>query len=262
MPPIGLIGGSGIYEMAGLEMREERAVSTPFGEPSAAFRMGSLEGQEIVFLPRHGAPHSIPPHRVNYRANIWGFRSLGVERIIAVNAVGGINSAMPPGSIVVLDQMIDMTAGARPSTFYEEGRVVHVDFTEPYCPEMRGAILSASRESGLAVQEGGTYICVNGPRLETAREIRFFSQIGADVVGMTGMPEAVLARELEICMAGIGVVTNRAAGISGAKLTTTEVIETMEDSLSRVRILLRKAVRAVAGTRGCHCKDALKDAVL
>ncbi|MFA5354429.1 MAG: S-methyl-5'-thioadenosine phosphorylase [Thermodesulfovibrionales bacterium] len=262
MPPIGLIGGSGIYEMAGLEMREERTVSTPFGEPSSDYRIGSLDGRDIIFLPRHGSPHAIPPHRVNYRANIWGFRSLGVERIITVNAVGGINRGMPPGSIVILDQIIDMTAGARPSTFYEEGRVVHVDFTDPYCPEMRDAILGVSRESGIPVAERGTYICVNGPRLETAQEIRFFSRIGADVVGMTGMPEAVLARELEICMAGIAVVTNYAAGISASKLTTTEVIETMEDSLSRVRILLREAVRAVAGTRGCPCRDALKDAIL
>ncbi|MBI3592694.1 MAG: S-methyl-5'-thioadenosine phosphorylase [Nitrospirae bacterium] len=259
---IGLIGGSGLYEIEGIEITKEVSVSTPYGEPSAAYKTGTLNGVEIAFLPRHGILHSIPPHKVNYRANIWGFKSLGVERVISVSAVGGISSDMPPGSIVLPDQIIDMTIGARASTFYDNDKVVHVDFTNPYCPEMRGVIIKASGNIGLALKKAGTYICVNGPRLETAKEIQFFSMIGADVVGMTAMPEAALARELEMCLTGISVVTNCAAGLSGSKLTTTEVVGTMKNSMQRIRSLLKEVISQIPAYRTCQCKDALKDAEL
>ncbi|MFO0753088.1 MAG: S-methyl-5'-thioadenosine phosphorylase [Thermodesulfovibrionales bacterium] len=259
---IGLIGGSGLYEMEGLSPLREVSLSTPFGEPSAPYRIGTFGGSEVAFLARHGNPHRFPPHRVNYRANIWGFKSLGVERIIAVSAVGGINRDMPPGSLVLLDQIVDMTYGARPSTFYEEDRVVHVDFTEPYCAGMRESILAASRTAGLPLVEKGTYVCVNGPRLETAKEIEFFASIGADVVGMTAMPEASLAREAELCLAGIAVVTNRAAGISGGKLTTNEVVETMRGSLEALQSLLGSVLLRLPSSRTCACKDALQDSCL
>ncbi|MCL4492506.1 MAG: S-methyl-5'-thioadenosine phosphorylase [Nitrospirae bacterium] len=259
---IGLIGGSGLYEIEGLEITKEVSVSTPFGEASSAYKTGTLGGIEIAFLSRHGIPHSIPPHKVNYRANIWGFKSLGVERVISVSAVGGINSSMPPGSIVLLDQIIDMTFGARTSTFYDKNKVIHVDFTSPYCNEMRGLAIQASRDTGLPAKETGTYLCVNGPRLETAREIQFFSLAGADMVGMTAMPEAALARELEICLLGISVVTNYAAGISDKKLTTTEVVETMRSSMEKIKSLLKGLIAHIPARRTCPCKDALKDAEL
>ncbi|MFZ5997417.1 MAG: S-methyl-5'-thioadenosine phosphorylase [Nitrospirota bacterium] len=257
---IGLIGGSGLYEIEGVETTREVTVSTPYGEPSAPYRIGMLEGKEIVFLARHGAPHSFPPHKVNYRANIWGLKSLGVERILSVSAVGGINKALPPGSIVLLDQIIDMTFGARASTYYEGSKVVHIDFTNPYCSEMRSTIMQGARNVGVPLVEAGTYICVNGPRLETAKEIQFFSMIGADVVGMTAMPEAALARELELCFAGLAVVTNHAAGIAERKLTTTEVVETMKWSLAQLKALLRAIVTQFPARRSCPCREALKEA--
>ena len=259
---IGLIGGSGLYEIEGLTLLREVSLSTPFGEPSAPYRIGVFGGSEVVFLARHGTPHRFPPHRVNYRANIWGFKSLGGERIITVSAGGGINRDMPPGSLVLLDQLIDMTYGTRPSTFYEGEKVVHVDFTDPYCAGMREYLLTASRTSGIPLVAGGTYVCVNGPRLETAKEIQFFASIGADVVGMTAMPEASLAREAELCLAGIAVVTNRAAGISGGKLTTTEVVETMRSSLVALKTLLGDVLSLIPPSRGCACKDALQDSFL
>lgn len=256
------MGGSGLYEIEGLKITKEVHISTPYGEPSSVYKIGTIGDKEIVFLPRHGIPHSIPPHKINYRANIWGFRTLGVERIISVSAVGGINKNLYPGDIVLLDQIIDMTYGARESTFYDKDKVVHIDFTYPYCPEMRYFIVKASQNIGLPIKFTGTYICVNGPRLETAKEIQFFSLIGADVVGMTAMPEASLARELEICISGISVVTNHAAGISESKLTTTEVVETMKQSIDRIKSLLKEVIRHIPPARACPCKDALKDSEL
>jgi len=256
---LGVIGGSGVYEIDGVVIKEDKRISTPFGEPSDSYRIGEISGVEVAFLPRHGSPHHIAPHKINYRANIWGFRELGVERIISVNAVGGINSKLKPGNIMLLNQIIDMTEG-RASTFYDEEEIVHVDFTEPYCPELRTALLTAGKNAGVALKEDAAYICVNGPRLETAAEIKAFSLLGADVVGMTGMPEASLARELAICFAGIGVVTNFAAGISGSRLTVTEVVKTMKESAEEVKILLEKTFAAIPHTRNCGCKDALANA--
>ncbi|MBI5203833.1 MAG: S-methyl-5'-thioinosine phosphorylase [Nitrospirae bacterium] len=256
---VGVIGGSGLYEIEGVVVREERKISTPYGEPSGLYRLCDIAGKEVAFLPRHGSPHHIAPHKVNYRANILGFKKLGAERIISINAVGGINKKMKPGDIVLPDQIIDMTEG-RERTFYDKEEIVHVDFTEPYCPELRAAIISAGKEAGIKLKQKASYICTNGPRLETAAEIRAFSLLGADVVGMTGMPEASLARELGICLAGIAVITNPAAGISGKKLTTTEVVEKMAESTGRIKVLLEKVFSIIPEQRNCGCRDALKDA--
>jgi len=256
---IGVIGGSGLYEIEGVVVKEAKKISTPYGDPSDSYRLGEVGGIEIVFLPRHGSPHHIAPHKINYRANIWGLKELGVERIISVNAVGGINPRMKSGDIVVLDQIIDMTEG-RERTFYDRAEIVHVDFTEPYCPELREAIISAGKRAGVRLKQKATYICANGPRLETAAEIKAFSVLGADVVGMTGMPETSLARELALCFSGIAVITNYAAGISKNKLTTTKVMEKMAESTERIKILLRETFTLIPSTRSCFCKDALKDA--
>jgi 5'-methylthioadenosine phosphorylase len=256
---IGIIGGSGVYEISGLIQKETKKISTPFGDPSDEYRIGELSGIETAFLARHGAKHQIPPHKVNYRANIWGFKELGVERIITVNAVGGINPELAPGQIVILDQMIDFTDG-RKSTFYEDEQVVHVDFTEPYCSELRHAIHCADKKLGIVFHNKGTYIAVNGPRLETAAEIRAFANLGADVVGMTGMPEAILARELGICLAGIAIVTNYAAGIAGNKLTTKEVVEKMAEMSEKVKAILKETFSLIPSARKCSCKDALAGA--
>lgn len=257
MPVLGVIGGSGIYDIPGLDVADSVKLSTPYGEPSDLYRIGKTGGNEVAFLPRHGPLHHIQPHKINYRANIWGFRELGVKKILSICASGGIKFG--PGSIVVPDQLIDMTSG-RDSTFHDEEEVVHVDFTDPFCPDLRRRIFMASENAGLRITGKGTYICVNGPRLETAAEIRAFSLLGADMVGMTGMPEAVLARELEICFAAVSVITNHAAGISGEKLTATEVAEYMKASAEKIKDLLKAFFAVDFSASACSCGQALKDA--
>jgi len=260
MPRIGVIGGSGLYEITGLIIKERKKITTPYGRPSDEYRIGEIGNVEVVFLPRHGAHHNIPPHMINYMANIWGFKKLGVERIISVSAVGGIRKGLRAGDIVIPDQIIDMTRGRR-STFYDgKGKVVHVDFSEPYCPEMREVLLKAGRIVRVPLKDGGTYLATEGPRLETASEIRAFKILGADVVGMTGMPEAILGRELEICYSAIVVVTNYAAGITTKKLTTTEVMEAMKSSTGKIKLLLKETLKLLPDERRCPCRDALKGA--
>lgn len=255
---IGIIGGSGLSES---EVKKEIiTIKTPYGEPSCPYEIEKVDNLEVLFLRRHGEKHSIPPHKVNYKANIYGFKLCGIERIFGVFATGSLNESIPPGSIVIPHQIIDLTQGMRDHTFYEEGKVVHIDFTEPFCSEMRYHLLETARRVGINVIPHGTYICVNGPRLETAAEIRFFKNIGADIIGMTLMPEAALARELEICYAAVAVVGNYAAGISKLPLTVKEVIETMEDSLDTLGLLIRETIKRLPDERNCLCKDALKNA--
>lgn len=257
MSRVGLIGGSGLYDIRGVKAREIKKVNTPYGEPSDVYRIFELSGREFVFLSRHGTPHHIPPHMINFRANIWGFKEMGVERIISVNAVGGITPGLKPADIIIPDQIIDMTHG-RGNTFYDRDEVVHIDFTEPYCREVRHAMIQAGGKAEIELRRQATYICTNGPRLETKAEIRYFASIGSDIVGMTTMPEACLARELEICFGGIAVVTNYAAGISEKKLTTAEVVETMKTSTEKIKRLLRETLKLIPGKRECECREALK----
>ena len=259
---IGLIGGSGLYHIDGLVVSKEVSVATPFGAPSSQFQIGVFGNTDVIFLPRHGSPHSIPPHLVNYRANIWGFKTLGVDRIISVNAAGALKMDISPGSLVLQDQIIDMTGGGRQQTFYDSGKVVHIDFTNPYCGTMREQCISAAADIGQKVTNSATYVCVNGPRLETAMEIRYFSMIGADIIGMTAMPEAALARELEICMLGISAITNYAAGLTDEKLTATDVIGNMRNSNDLIKNLLSALIPRITGERVCSCREALKDAEL
>lgn len=256
---IGIIGGSGLYNIEGIVIKEKIALSTPYGEPSDSYIIADFSGISMVFLPRHGESHSIPPHKINYRANIWGFKKLGVERIIATGATGSIDALMSPGTIIVPDQIIDMTSGREATFFNGEEGVVHIDFTEPYCPDLRNTIIEAGNALGINLRKSGTYLCTNGPRLETKAEIEFYSQIRADIVGMTAMPEACLAREAEICYASIAIVTNYAAGITGKKLTTNEVIENMNKANSVLKNLLKKTLSFLPQIRKCSCKEALKN---
>ena len=258
MPKIGVIGGSGLYQIPGLMIKEYINLTTPFGSPSDTYMIGVLSGKEIVFLPRHGLKHHIPPHRINYRANIWGFKELGVEQIISVSAAGGIGFDIRPGMIIIPDQILDMTNG-RDSTFYDGDEVVHIDFTEPYCPELRDALFRGGEHSGIELRNSGIYVCMNGPRLETKAEIKMFLNMGVDIVGMTAMPEAALAREAEVCLAGVVVVTNYAAGIANKRLTTTEVKETMREAITRVGNLLPGTFHLIPDRRRCPCKDVLKE---
>ncbi|MCQ8898410.1 MAG: S-methyl-5'-thioadenosine phosphorylase, partial [Hadesarchaea archaeon] len=222
---VGIIGGTGLYRLA--VSGGWRGVRTPYGRVEVL--VGGFGPGRVAFLPRHGRKHEHPPHLVNYRANLWALRSLGVERVLAVSACGSLNPRMRPGELVLLDQFLDFTR-SRPATFYTGGRkrVVHVDLTEPYCPELRRILLEAAKEEGVRLHPRGTYVCTEGPRFETAAEIRAFRRLGGDLVGMTNVPECVLARELEMCYAAVGLVTNFAAGLAGTKLTHTEVAERME----------------------------------
>lgn len=258
---LGIIGGSGLYEIEGVKYEKTRMIRTPFGDPSDSYKIGVLSEREIVFLPRHGLQHAFPPHKINYRANIWGFKELGVERIVSISAVGGISPQSEPGAIVVPDQIIDMTSN-RDVTFYEGDKVAHIDFTEPYCPEMRGSFIEAGKSKGIDIRESGTYVCVNGPRLETRAEIQFFSRIGADIVGMTAMPEAALAREVGICFGGIAVITNYAAGVKEKRLIAREVVEVMKAASMTLRAFLKEILHSIPRERKCSCKNSLSEAMV
>ncbi len=257
---IGIIGGSGLYNIEGIVLREKKAISTPFGKPSAPYEIGEFSGVNIVFLPRHGLGHTIPPHKINYKANISGFKEIGVERIISVSASGGLRLRMKPGTITVLDQLIDMTSGREGTFFDGVNGVAHIDFTEPFCPELRKSLINAAGKTGIRIRKSGTYVCANGPRLETKAEIAMFAGFGADVVGMTAMPEAALAREAEICYAGVAIVTNYAAGITDKKLTATEVIGEMNKAAGQVRKLLKAVLLSIPSHRRCACNEALREA--
>jgi 5'-methylthioadenosine phosphorylase len=242
---LSIIGGSGLTQLANLDITHRRAVRTPYGEPSGAITFGNLRGRPVMFLARHGYGHTIPPHEVNYRANLWALRHEGASEVVSVASVGGIRSDLGPGTIAVPDQIIDYTCG-RPSTYFEGGDVPvkHVDFTEPYTESLRLRLLAAARACGEHVVEGGTYATTQGPRLETKAEIDRLERDGAHLVGMTGMPEAVLARELELAYATIAVVVNHAAGRGeSARAIPFETIERMlHETLVRARRILEETV--------------------
>ncbi|HMV18922.1 MAG TPA: S-methyl-5'-thioinosine phosphorylase [Zoogloea sp.] len=238
---LAIIGGSGLTQLANLEVLRREVVRTPYGEPSGALTFGRLCANPVVFLARHGYGHTIPPHRVNYQANLWALQQAHVTSIISVASVGGIRADLGPGALVVPDQIIDYTWG-RKSTFFEGGDapVVHVDFTEPYDAGVRQRILAAAVAAGEAVSDGGVYAATQGPRLETAAEINRLERDGADVVGMTGMPEAVLARELGIPYAAINVVANYAAGRAGSAngICFDSIEQVLLGAMGRVRRVL------------------------
>jgi 5'-methylthioadenosine phosphorylase len=237
---LAIIGGSGLTRLSTLEIARREIVRTPYGEPSAPLLFGSVAGCPAVFLARHGHGHTIPPHRVNYRANLWALKARDAKAVLAVASVGGIRHA-PPGALVLPDQLIDYTSG-RMHTFFdgEEGKVVHVDFTRPYTGWLRERCLQAAERAGLTMIDGGTYGAVNGPRLESAAEIDRMERDGATLVGMTGMPEAALARELDLPYAAICVVVNHAAGRgdSGESISMQALIATLEGGMEKVRALL------------------------
>ncbi|MBC7803565.1 MAG: S-methyl-5'-thioinosine phosphorylase [Candidatus Parcubacteria bacterium] len=238
---LAILGGSGLLQLPDLEDTRRRKQPTPFGEPSAPLTLGRIGSRELVFLPRHGDGHTYPPHMVNYRANIWALKEAGVKEIVSVATVGGIRRDFEPGVLVVPDQIIDYTWG-RPSTFFEgpDSKVTHIDFTEPYSPALRARILYAAEGCGETVSDGGVYATTQGPRLETAAEVTRLERDGADLIGMTGMPEAALAREAGLDYAAIAVVANHAAGRGeSAHAISLERIEAvLGEAMQRVRRIL------------------------
>jgi 5'-deoxy-5'-methylthioadenosine phosphorylase len=243
MSKIAIIGGTGLTSLQGLEITGREIIQTPYGEPSGILVRGIYCGQEVMFLPRHGPGHTIPPHKVNYRANIWALKEVGVSNVIAVNAVGGVRQDMAPGVVVIPDQIIDYT-WSRINTYFEDSlnNVVHVDFTEPYCASLRRHLIAGAERAGLAAIDNATYGATQGPRLETTAEIDRLERDGCDIVGMTGMPEAVLARELDLCYASISLVVNWAAGRGEGEITMADIDKCLKSGMKKVRKLLESAI--------------------
>ena len=247
---IAIVGGSGVYDPKMLEDVKDLQIETEYG--TAAVKSGRFQEKSVFFLTRHGEKHSIPPHMVNYRANIKALQNLKVERIISTSAVGSLKKEMIPGDFVLLDQFIDFTK-VRNHTFFDD-EVVHTDFTHPYCPQLQEVITRAAANLGINLHVKGTYVCTEGPRFETPAEIRMFASLGGDVVGMTNVPEVVLAREAKICYASIATVTNFAAGISPSKITHEEVIEIMDKNSEKIKKLISKIIELIP-ERTCECGD-------
>ena len=252
---VAIIGGTGVYTQDLLEDKKIITAETRYG--SVSLTRGTYQGQTIYFLARHGGGHSVPPHLVNYRANIAALKKLGAEAVIATAAVGTLNESMPPGSRIILDQFIDFTKN-RVQTFFEGqgGEVVHTDFTEPYCPCVNEAIIKGAEHCGEKVIVGGCYACAEGPRFETPAEIKMYKMLGADLVGMTNVPEVTLAREAGLCYATIALATNFAAGISKTPLSHEEVLAEMDRGKEGLKKLLVSAASFVEVKRSCGCEEA------
>ena len=247
---LAVIGGSGLTQLANLEITHRRIVRTPYGEPSGPLTFGHIGAQQVVFLARHGYGHTLAPHEINYRANLWALQAQEVKRVISVCTVGGIAESLAAGMIAVPDQIMDYTWG-RPSTFFEgaQAAVTHIDFTHPYCEETRAMTLSAAREAGVPVVDGGTYATTQGPRLETKAEIDRLERDGATMVGMTGMPETALARELGLSYAALAVVVNPAAGrgSSARSVSLEDIPKVIEVAMAKVRLIVEKVVERHGG---------------
>ena len=238
-----IIGGTGLTQLEGLSIRQSLAVDTPYGAPSAEVHIGEYAGKEVLFLARHGHPHRVPPHQVNYRANLWALKQAGAEAILAVNAVGGIHAAMGTGHFCVPHQLIDYTSG-REHTFFagDLDNVTHIDFSYPYNEPLRQQLIAAVAAEGLGYSSFGVYACTQGPRLETVAEIARLGRDGCDIVGMTGMPEAALARELDLAYACLALVVNPAAGKSTALITMAEIEQALHDGMGKVKSTLARVL--------------------
>jgi 5'-deoxy-5'-methylthioadenosine phosphorylase len=236
---LAIIGGTGLDQMPGLEIDDQQFVQTPFGSPSAPVAKGRLHGQSVIFLPRHGSDHQVPPHAINYRANLWALKEAGAGQVIGIAAVGGIHPDMPPGALVIPDQIIDYTWG-RAHTFFdgEHQGVEHIEFAEPYCEDLRQRLIQAAQAAKVEIVPTGCYGATQGPRLETIAEIRRLKQDGADLVGMTGMPETALARELGLCYACCAMVANWAAGLDEQPITMSEIKRQLASCLTSVMTLV------------------------
>ncbi|RJL33226.1 S-methyl-5'-thioadenosine phosphorylase [Bailinhaonella thermotolerans] len=252
---IGVIGGSGFYSF--LEDVEEVEVETPYGPPSDPVALGTVGGRRVAFVPRHGRDHRFPPHRIPYRANLWALRSLGVRQVLAPSAVGSLRREHGPGTLVIPDQLIDRTTG-REQTFYDAGGAVHVSFSDPYCPSGRAVAVDAARAIDWAPVETGTLVVIQGPRFSTRAESLSYQQAGATIIGMTGHPEAVLARELALCYTSLALVTDLDAGIEeGEGVTHEEVLAVFAKNSERMRTLVSEAITRLPETRTCPCGHAL-----
>lgn len=265
---IAILGGSGFYEL--LDAADEHEVDTPFGPPSDAVVVGTFAGRRVAFLPRHGRGHRLPPHRINYRANLWALRELGATRLVAPCAVGSLRADLPPGTFVVADQVVDRTSG-RADTFFDgpgspDPRVAHASLAEPYCPQLRSVAVDVLAGTGIPHRDRGTMVVIQGPRFATRAESRAYGRAGWDVIGMTQYPEVALARELELCTVGVALVTDFDAGPGDdpavEPVTSAAVLEVFAANVANLRRFLERLVAAVPAERDCPCGDAMRDAYL
>lgn len=261
MVKVGIIGGSGLENISGIKYDGEIELETDYGTPSSTYKQYSLSNCIFYIISRHGKSHNIPPHKVNYRANIQGFKKLGVTHIIAFTAVGSINKDFQVGSMLLLDNAIDFTKN-RINTFYHDNTCCHIDLTNPFCQDLRQNIKQVAKSKNISLFDGGLYLCTEGPRFETAAEIKMFQQFGVDVVGMTLFPEVTLAREVEICYSNVSIVTNLAAGIEeDKKLTMDEVSEIGSKFNDTICNIIEGLSEILSSERSCICSDALKGAL-
>jgi 5'-methylthioadenosine phosphorylase len=259
---IGIIGGSGLYSMPGFEQQEEADIITPFGYPSDNYLLGTLAGRRVAFLARHGRGHRISPSELNFRANIYGMKKLGVERIISLSAVGSLKEEHRPQDFVIPDQFFDRTRG-RVSTFFGEGLVAHISFADPICPEMSGVVTSACRASGVTVRQGGTYLCMEGPAFSTKAESSVYRSWGMDVIGMTNLQEAKLAREAEICYVTVAMVTDYDCWHPDHDaVTVSDIITNLVKNAENACKVVAAAVAALPAARSCKCGSALAHAII
>ena len=255
---IGIFGGTGIYDSGLLEGAQEIDVDTPYGKPSDTITVGIFKERKIAFLPRHGKKHTIPPHMINFQANIWAFKELGVTRIIAPSAVGSLKEELKPGHFALPSQFLDFTK-SRKGSFSEEGRVIHISVADPFCPELQSSILHVTSKQDLRMHEDCTYVCIEGPRFSTRAESKFYRSTGADIIGMTLVPECQLAREGQMCYASISTVTDYDVWAE-KPVTAKKVLEILAENVEKTKTILSELIDSIPKTRGCSCAMALRDA--
>lgn len=260
---IGIIGGTGLYQMEAFHLKRKVSLTTPYGRPSDAFLTGELAGKDVVFLPRHGVGHRYNPSEVNYRANIWGMKKLGVSSILSISAVGSLKEEIHPGHMVVVDQFIDRTKGVRPGTFFEKGIVAHVSFADPLCSNVRLLLIKSVREAGGVVHEKGTYVCMEGPLFSTRAESRWYQSMGAHVIGMTNLTEAKLAREAEICYATLALSTDYDCWHQSLEpVTTDQIIAVLNQNVDLAKKIIFQAVSCYQPKPDCSCRRGLEHAIM
>lgn len=260
---VGIIGGSGLYNMEGMKIEEERVIKTPYGDPSDNIMLGNLDGTPIAFLPRHGRGHRINPSEINYRANIYALKTLGVDRLITVTAVGSMKEKLDRGHVVIVDQLIDRTRN-RPYTFFEKGIVAHVSFADPICPNLAATLYDSAVKTGATAHKSGTYVCIEGPMFSSRAESMLFRSWGVDVIGMTNYQEAKLAREAEICYATMAMVTDYDCWhVSEENVDALSVVKIMQANIKTAQKIVRDAVPKIfADKKTCSCNEALKYAIV
>ena len=255
---IGIFGGPGIYDSELLQESKEISIDTPYGKTSDSITIGDYKGRKVAFMPRHGKKHAIPPHMINFRANIWAFKELGVTRILAPSAVGSLKEEFKPGDFALPSQFLDFTK-SRIGSFSEDGRVIHISVAEPFCPELQEIVLQTAQSQNIKIHKNCTYVCIEGPRFSTKAESKFFRTAGADIIGMTLVPECQLAREAQICYVSISTITDYDVWAE-KPVTAKEVLETLSKNVEITKKMLAVLLEKIPKTRKCYCERALSEA--